>query len=143
MWASLTGKDEAEFVVNNANLEAYANAPNNLPIALRNVVHTSSDFIGAAADGSGYVNDDADGDDMDVVEPFTYTGFVDPSGNSVTRQQLEAAMNERLAAARQGAPPPAVLSIPSGSKLLNAIEYFPIVFPDCSRRACVQGQPQR
>lgn len=94
-------------------------------------MNTSSDFIGAAADGAGYVQqDDVDGGDMDIVEPFTYTGFVDPSGNSVTRQQLEAAMNVRLSAARQGAPPPDVLSIPTGSKLLNGVEFFPLLFPE-------------
>jgi len=131
LWASLTGKDPSEFVVNKDNLAAYANAPNNLPIALQNLVNPYSDFVGAASDGGGYVNNgDVDGDDMDIAEPFTYTGFVDPSGNAVTRQQLEAAMNARLAAARQGAPPPAVLSIPTGSKFLNGVEFFPILFPE-------------
>jgi hypothetical protein len=124
----LTGKDASEFTINQLNLAEYATAPNNLPMAVRGVVHTSSDFIGAAVDGAGYTNNDVDGDDADVVDPFTYTAFVDPSGNSVTRQQLEAAMNARLSAARQGAPPPVVLSVPAGSKYLNGPEYFPLVF---------------
>jgi hypothetical protein len=123
----LTGKDASEFTINQLNLAEYATAPNNLPMAVRGVVHTSSDFIGAAVDGAGYTNNDVDGDDADVVDPFTYTAFVDPSGNSVTRQQLEAAMNARLSAARQGAPPPVVLSVPAGSKYLNGPEYFPLV----------------
>ena len=83
--------------IHESNLAAYANAPGNLPSAVKKTVNFSSDFAAAATDGVRYTNDDADDPAEDDDVPMSFTGFVDPSGNSVTRQQLENALRDHPA----------------------------------------------